>query len=253
MLGTQGRGRGRFDALGAFLAAAVGVIAVDGLAQRLLGAEAGLGAGHLQGLQGIGLGQGHFTVGEGGLAGHLTQQAQHLAGMRFQGIGIEGDGVVGGGGADAAAHALGRLGDGARIALGRAFIEQAGQQLGAARRGRGVGAVAGAAQGQHEVHARQALARQHPDFQAVGQGLFADLGHGDGLVLAVLGQFGRQLDGLGGAGGQRQGQQSGEHQGSELELFHDDEGLRLAFRAWRRWQRLGRRPGRPTWRLACGQ
>mmetsp|Transcript_26227 Transcript_26227/g.61970 ORF Transcript_26227/g.61970 Transcript_26227/m.61970 type:complete len:240 (-) Transcript_26227:1531-2250(-) len=232
------------------LCAAVGMVAIDGPIQRLRGAKARLGAGGLEALQRIGLGQLHLVVREGRVARHVGQQADHAAGMRGQGVGRQADTVIARIGGQVAAHGLGGFGDLLGTERGGAAGQQAGQQLGAAGGVGRIGAKAGAAQGQHEVHARNAVARDHPDLQPVGQGLLGDLGHGQGLVLAERGQFLGQLDaaGLGQAGKDEAGSNQAEAEGGE-EGRH---GRSFGIRAWRPPQR-GRRPGRPAWQLACGR
>jgi len=252
MLGAQAFGCDGGDGRLGLLRAAVGVVAVDGAVQRLGGAEGWLRAAGLEALQRIGLGELHLALGEGRLAGNFGQQPGHGAGMRGQGIAIDADAVVAGTGADGAAHGLGGLGDLLGAALGRAFRQQARQQLGAARCVRGVGTEAGAAHGQHEVHARDAIARHDPHLQAVGQRLLADVGHGQRLVLAEGRQLGGQVDGGGlrGAGEGDSGGQEAEAEGSLGVVHGEGSGIKVGKPAWRQ-RRPG--PGRPAWRRACGR
>src|SRR3546814_13513574 len=87
---------------------------------------------------------------------YTTLFRSHARGIRDQRVAVHGDAVAAGVGADAAAVALGGLGDLFRIVAVAAFGKQAGEHRGEARRI--VGGVAGAAHRQHVVHARHAVA-----------------------------------------------------------------------------------------------
>ena len=192
------------------LGARVGMVAIGGGQQRAVGLERRLRLVGLERLQCIGLRQPHLVLGERRAAHDLGQQFEHRRGMAGQGVGIDRDAVVAGACADAAAVALRGLGDGARIALGGALGEQAGEQAGETVGASRVGGESGVAHRQHVVHARHAVARYHPHFQAVAQHPLLDLGDRQRLVLAERRQILRQRRGgtrEGGAGhGQRHGQ-----------------------------------------------
>ncbi len=191
------------------------MIAVEHLAQRTFGTEARLGFGDLQRLQRVGLGQLHFVFREARLARHFGQQRQHVGRMRRQRIGAQVETIHAGAGADAAAHALGCLGNRLGVTLGGAFGEQAGEQVGEARMVGVIDGVAGVLDCQHEVHAGHAVARHHPDLHAVVQGRLRDVRHRQGLVLGVGRQLLGQFDIPGGHAASGEGQR---HAGGEQEL-----------------------------------
>jgi hypothetical protein len=129
--------------------------------------------------------------------------------------------------AKAATEALGQFGDGARVVFRGAFVQQAGQHVGEGRVGGVIGDVTGVAHGQDHVDARHAVARHHPDLQAVGQGLLGDVRGRQRLVLAVGGHAGRPGRGSG-FGGKGRGAERHRHGGNEHQFFH--RALLISFR-----------------------
>ncbi len=240
MFGHQRVAVHRFDAGLGGLRARIRMLAVQRRQHGPLGAKARLGLGRLQALQGIGLGQADFVLGEAGAAGDFGQQRRHVGGLGRQRVGIHHQAVVAGIGADTAAHALGRFGDLARTAIGGALGHQAGQHGRKGRRVRGIGSEAGVAEGQHVVYARHAVARHHPDLQAIVEGAPRHVGHGQRLVGRERRQFGRQRDGLGGKGQRRE--RGGHQQGGQG--FTKAHGLTPCRCRWRPLQASRRACGR---------
>ena len=188
VFGAQVGRRDRIDGGLGLLDARVGMVAVDRLGQCTLGTEVRLRLGGLQRLQLVGLGQRDLVLGERGVARHLGQQLHHRRGLRGDGIRHHPHAIHRHAATDTATHALRHLGDGARVVLFRAFVEHVGQGAGEARPVGRVRRVTGVADRQHVVHARHAVARQHPHLQPVLQRGLLDLRHRQRLVRGVRGQ-----------------------------------------------------------------